>query len=155
TAGAGHPDHVTSAVAALQLAGQQVVGAPGAAAAGVLRVLFHLAHLLDLEKERVADDAGDTPFDANIPVNIDSPVALVVQNGSEAAFVPTGAFFCFDAAGVQVVQYIREGFIVRDPAVDLPDDFSLGLIHDDAAVRAAFQAEGQAAVALALAGIVH
>ena len=78
-----------------------------------------------------------------------------MQNGSEAAFVPTGAFFCFDAAGVQVVQYIREGFIVRDPAIDLPDDFSFGLVHDDAAVHAAFQAKGQAAVALALAGIIH
>lgn len=120
-----------------------------------LWILFRFQHLLDFEKQLVADDSGNAALNANIIVDVNSPVSLVDQHSVETAFPPAVPPDGPNPSGVEIVCNIHKSFAAGHTAKNLADNIILGRIQLIAQVLPLFIAKRQTAISqLAILGIV-
>ena len=153
-AGASNARHGAAAVAAVQLPGQQVFFI-AAALTAALRIFLHFQYLLHFVEKLVRYDTRHTTLNADITVNVDTPVPLVAADRVKAAAPPLCPFLGLDAPAVQIAGYVDERLIARHASKDLLHDSGLCFIQHDLLIFAGLVAKRQAAVGHALTGVVH
>ena len=125
-AGARNSNHGAFALPTEQLTRQQIIAVHTMAA---LWILFRFQHLLDFEKQLVADDPGNTALNADVIVDVDSPIPLVDQHSMKATFAPTVPADGPDAPGIEIVGDINKRFPTGHAAKNLTDNIILGRIQ--------------------------
>lgn len=142
-AGAGDPNHGALALPAEQFPRQQIVAIHSMAP---LWILFRFQHLLDFEEQLVADDPGNAALNADVIVDVDSPIPLVDQHGVEAALSPAIPPNRPDAPDIEIVGNVNERFPAGHAAKNLTDNIILGRIQLVPQILPLFIAKRQAAI---------
>ena len=153
SAGAGYTRHIAAAMPAAQFPGQQVIFRTNAVP-GSNRILFHPHGLLYLVPQFIAHNARNPINNANVAVNIDTLVTLVLADALEAALVPCSSLAGLDALCVEVSRNIHEQIPGGNAGEDFPDNSRCRLVQHDLPVCTALVPQRLPAVRHALVGIV-
>ena len=151
--GAGYARHVAAAMPAAQLPGQQVIFRTNAVP-GSNRILFHPHGLLYPVPQFITHNARNPIHNADVAVNVDALVPLVLANALETALIPRSPLAGLDALCVEVSRDIHEQIPGGNTGEDFPDNSRCGLVQHDLPVCTALVPQRLPAVRHALVGVV-